>query len=157
MTTALVMNPRDGTVIENLTDQPNELLAHVAHELRTRERELNKMRAVVEAELTDRMTAEDRQRLITDHYEIQLEGARSREWDPDALEAALRQLVDDGTLHAGELTGILTHQVKVDRKAAQRVLGTLQGRPLALLEGCFRWEKGRARLVVTPITPLLPE
>jgi hypothetical protein len=40
MTTALVMNPRDGTVIENLTDQPNELLAHVAHELRTREREL---------------------------------------------------------------------------------------------------------------------
>jgi hypothetical protein len=115
------------------------------------------MRGLVEAELTDRMTAEDRRRLITDHYEIQLEGARSREWDPDALEAALRQLVDDGTLHAGELTGILTHQVKVDRKAAQRVLGTLQGRPLALREQCFTWEKGRARLVVTPVVPLLPE
>jgi hypothetical protein len=78
MTTALVMNPRDGTVIENLTDQPNELLAHVAHELRTRERELARMRGLVEAELTDRMTAEDRRRLITDHYEIHLEGARSR-------------------------------------------------------------------------------
>jgi hypothetical protein len=153
-----VYDPRDGTVLETLTDEPTGLLAHVALELKHREQRFKDMRVLVEAELVTRVQDANRKVVLIDGLELKIESGRGRVWDGNDLEHACRQLVDDGTVSAGELTGLITHETKVDGKAAQRLLGLLHGPALSLVEGCFRWEqRGRPRLTITPSLALIPE
>lgn len=157
-TDIVVVNPRDGTILDNLNNQPSDLLAAVAHDLRAREKQLAEMRKAVEAVLLGRLEQEGRRLALVGDYEIQVDTGRGRVWDGEDLEHALRELVDAGTLQAGELTGLIRHETKVDGKAAVRLLGLLSGRPRGLVEACFRWEtKGRPRLTVTPSVQLLEE
>lgn len=162
-TDLIVVDPRDGTILDSLADQKPDLLAEVALELRRREQQLHDMRELVEAELTDRVLADndkDRRVAITvlDDYELRVERARSRRWDGDDLEATLEQLHQQGVLRAGEWTGLVTREPKVDGKAAQRLLGQLSGQSLAAVEACFEWEhKGRPRLTITPCPSPFPE
>jgi len=153
-----VVDPRDGTILQDLQTEATGLLAHVALELTERVRQMRLMRELVEAELAHRVHDAGRRVVLVDGLELKVESGRSRVWDPEDLEAALRDLVDAGTLQAGELTGLITHNVHVDGKHAQRLLGLLHGPALAAVERCFRWEtKGRERLVITPSITLIPE
>ena len=156
-TTALaVVDPRDGTVLDDLQDQSTGLLAHVALELKRREQHLHAMRVLVEAELTTRVHDAGRKVVLVDDLELKIEGGRGRVWDGDELELALRDLVDRGTLRAGELTGLITHETKVNGKGMQRLLGLLHGPARAQVETCFTWEsKGQPRLVITPSVQLV--
>lgn len=155
-TDLMVVDPRDGTILENLDDAPPGLLTEVAVELKRREQHFRAMRALVETELVDRVQAHSRNTVHIAGYELRVEGGRQRVWDPEDLEECLRELVDDGVLHAGELTGLITHVPKVDGKQAQKLLGMVNGRARGLLERCFRWEtKGKPRLTITPSQPLI--
>jgi hypothetical protein len=157
-TDLVIVDPRDGTLLEDLTDEPTDQLAIVAVELKAREQHLQAMRAAVEGELTNRVQAAGRRSVHTTGHELKVEQSEGRVWDPEDLEDCLRELVDAGTLTAGELTGLITHETKVNGKQAQKLLGSLDGQPRGLLERCYRWEKkGRPRLVITPLTPLIEE
>lgn len=152
----VIVDPRDGTLLENLADEPTDLLAAVAVELKAREQHLKAMRAAVETELTTRVQTAGRRRVTAAGHELKIEPTRGRVWDPEDLEECLRELVDQGTLNAGELTGLITHETKVDGKLAQKLLGSLDGQARGLLERCYRWEnKGRPKLVITPVAPLI--
>lgn len=156
--TTVVYDPRDGTVYDQLSDEPTGLLAHLALELKQREQQFKQMREHVEAELTQRIQAGGRKTVLVEGLELSIKSGRGRVWDGDELEDALRSLVDDGVLHAGELTGLITHKTDVDGKRAVALLGMLHGPPFTLVEGCFHWEqKGRPKLTITPSIALLPD
>jgi hypothetical protein len=157
-TDLVIVDPRDGTLLEDLTDEPTDQLAIVAIELKAREQHLKAMRAAVEGELTDRVQAAGRRSVQASGYQLQVDSGRTRVWDPEDLEDCLRELVDQGTLTAGELTGLITHSVQVDGKRAQKLLGSLDGQARGLLERCYRWEtKGRPRLIITAGPTLIEE
>lgn len=157
-TGTLVYDPRDGTVYQQLTDEPTGLLAHLALELKAREQQFKQMREHVEAELTDRVQAAGRKTVLVEGLELTVKSGRGRVWHGDDLEDALRALVDAGALHAGELTGLITHKTDVDGRAALRLLGTLNGTALTMVEACFHWEqKSRPKLTITPSLALLPD
>lgn len=155
-TDLMVVDPRDGTILENLHDAPPGQLTEVAVELKRREQHFRAMRALVETELVGRVQAHSRNTVHIAGYELRVEGGRQRVWDPEDLEECLRELVDDGVVHAGELTGLITHQAKVNGTQAAKLLGSLNGQARGLLERCFQWEqKSKPRLTITPSLPLI--
>lgn len=152
-----VYDPDDGTVID-LEQHSTGLLAHLVLGFKEREQRYRQMRELVERELMGRVQDGGRKIVLVEGLELKIEYGRGRVWDPDELEHAVRELVDQGTLHAGELTGLITRETKVDGKLAQRLLGALHGPALERVETCFRWEKkSRPRLSITPSLPLLTD
>jgi hypothetical protein len=75
-------------------------------------------------------------------------------WDADELERTLRDLVDEGALSAGELTGVIRHETTVSRSEAKRLVGRLHGRAAAAVKACCTWRDGRTRVRVTPVVQL---
>jgi len=151
-----VVDPRDGTVLDDLAEQPTRALAPLAVELKRREQLFKGMRELVEAELTERVRKAGRRIMAAGDYELTVEAARQRAWDGDELELVLRELVDRGVLTAGELPdGLISRAPRVDGRAALRLLGMLIGSAKARVEECFTWEtKGRPRLLITPSVAL---
>lgn len=152
-----VYDPDDGTVID-LEQHSDGLLAHLALAFKEREQRFRQMREVVEAELVDRVRASGRKVKLAGDLELRVDSGRGRVWDPDDLEATVSELVGAGVLQAGELTGLIVRETKVNGTKARDLLGQLHGQPLEAVEACFRWEqKGRPRLTITPAPSPFPD
>lgn len=157
-TTDIVVHPATGEVLEHLRQLPAEVLADAQLAIVERQAELKEARAAIDTELRSRLEMRGRRYDIYGEFEITLEGGRESVWDPDDTEATLRQLIDDGTLTAGELTGVIRHETLVSRTQINLVLGRLSGPAKTALERCRVWrEKGQPRVRVTRQMQLIEE
>lgn len=153
MSEVSVFDPRDGEFIDTST-APAERVADVLHAVREREAALKAARAELEAELRRRLEVRQRKTIVFGGFEVTLDGGRESVWDPDELERTLRDLVDEGALSAGELTGVIRHETTVSRSEAKRLVGRLHGRAAAAVKACCTWRDGRTRVRVTPVVQL---
>jgi hypothetical protein len=144
----VVAHPVTGELIEQLDAQPAEVLADALYQLRERRLAMREMESALEGELRRRVAIRDRAVFVFGEYEVSNKSTSRREWDGDELEGVLRELLDQGTLHAAELTEVIRHETRVSGKEAQRLLGRLTGDALKAVERCFRWRQGPARLEV---------
>jgi hypothetical protein len=155
-----VVDPSTGELIL-LSTRSTDLLVDLILELRARVQSYTAWRKAAEAEIRKRLEAEGRRIAVVGDHELSVEASRGRAWDPDDLGLVVRELLDEGHLVAGEVTGLLRKETKVDGRLAQSLLGRLTGEPKSRLEGCFRWElKGTPKLQITPVPNLadaLPE
>jgi hypothetical protein len=154
VSTELVLIPDTGELIDPHT-APVDQLAPLVLGLRDRERQLADTRKHIEHALLGRMEANGQRVLHTaSGHTLELHSGRSRVWDPDDLEAAVRELVDHGVINPGQYTGLIRHDIKVDGNIAKRLLGALTGTAKRTLEACFRWQDGTPSLKVTPPVPV---
>ena len=153
-----VVNPVTGEVLDALETQPPETLADTLYAVRQHTSDLRKVEQALADELRRRIGTRDRTVFQWGEYEVTAKPEYRREWDPEELEGTLRELLDQGTVQAGELTEIIRHETVVSGKEALHLLGHLSGDSLKAVERCFSWkQKGPARVQVTPTVPLLPE
>jgi hypothetical protein len=147
-----------GELLERLEQLSPGTLAEIHVAITEQQASLKDAKAQVDDELRRRLEFAGRKLDIYGEYEVALESTRESVWDPDDTEAALRQLVDDGVLHAGELTGVIHHEIRVSRTQINKVLGRLSGSPKMALERCRVWrDKGQPRVRVTRSVALIPE
>lgn len=136
----------DGLTVE-LALHPTEGLVEIMEELRRRERASRETRQLIEAELLARLSAHKAETgsgvLITEAWELRRRSGRQRVWDGAELERVLFDLVDDGWLRAGELTGLVTQEFVVDKAMAAKLLDRLHGEQLEAVRACFHWEPSR--------------
>jgi hypothetical protein len=154
-----LVHPATGELLDSLDQQPAEILAEwtlQADELQAR---LKTFREDLDVELRRRLELIDRAAHVYGDYEVSLKRSpREAVWDGDELEAELRRLVDDGTLRARELTGVITHETVVHRSEANKILGQLSGPAKAAIERCRIWRnKGRAKIEVVRSVSLIPD
>jgi hypothetical protein len=148
-TDAAVVHPATGELLERLDAQPAEVLADALVAIRARRAELRDAEDAVEAELRRRMDLRGRRLAIFGEWEVEASSGNVREWDADALEGVLRELIDDGVIHAAEVTEVIRHETTVSGREALRVAGRLSGPAKAAVERCFVWRKkggGRLRI-----------
>jgi len=148
-----IVHPDTGEVVEALESAATDRLCDLKLALEDREREMRQMRSAIEFELRSRLEREGRRLAVVGDYEISVDSARTRVWDADDLEVVLRDLVGRGMLQASEVSGLISREVKVDGRKAQRLLGALIGEARDAVAGCFRWERrGNPRLLVTRVS-----
>ena len=152
----VVAHPVTGELIEQLDAQPGAVLADALFQLRERRLAMRQMESALEAELRRRVAIRDRAVFVFGDYEVSAKSSARREWDGDELEGVLRDLLDAGTLHAGELTEVIHHETSVSGKEAAKLLGRLTGDALKAVERCFRWRQGPARVEVERSVELIP-
>lgn len=134
-----VVHPSTGEVLDALDAQPPSALADALLALRERHSELRKMERALEDELRRRMATRGRALLVFGDFEVAVRAGRKSEWDADDLEATLRELLDQGTVQAGELTEVIRHPTVVSLSQAQRLVDRLSGDARAAVERCRRW------------------
>ncbi len=134
-----VVHPTTGEQLDALDQQPPGVLADALFELRERAGAHRKMERALEDELRRRMGTRERTVFVFGDYEVAARPRSRREWDADELEATLRELLDQGTVHAGELTEVIRHETIVSGKEALGLLGRLSGDAHDAVERCFRW------------------
>lgn len=150
-TSLVAVDPRDGRVLADLTDEPTNGLAELVLALQAREADLKGWRELVEAELRDRLKAAGRKSVIAGGFEITYKPGRESVWDASETEAALADLVDRGAIEAAEAVGIIETRREVRRRQAKALLSRLTGEAKAILEDCCEWrEKPHPTLTVTP-------
>jgi hypothetical protein len=151
--TDLLVIPKTGEQIDLATLATDEL-ATLALNLREWERDDAKARKHVERALIDAMQRrEHRVEHTPSGYTIEVNAGHTRVWDPDELEGAARHLVDEGVIQAGQYTGLLRRETKVDGRIAQRLLGALTGTARRTIEACFTWKTGEPTVKITPPSP----
>jgi hypothetical protein len=154
-----IVNPATGELLDGLEFQPPERLAELSYNIRDLQAKLKDFDALIDDELRRRLDARGRRQMVFGEWDVELQQGRNEAvWDADDLEAALRALVDDGTLNAGECTGLITHETVVHRTELNRLLGHLSGQARAAVEACRTWRrKGAGRVRVEKQVPLIPE
>ena len=108
-----VVHPVTGEKLDHLDTRPPETVAEVVDALRKHIAVAKAMLLLAERELRHRVdvkTGGFNRVAIFGEWEVQDHPARRREWDPDDLEAVLRELVDDGVVTAGEVTEVALHR-----------------------------------------------
>jgi hypothetical protein len=151
-----VVHPVTGEVIGQLRQQPPAVLAEVLFELREHAAEVKRMSKLVDDELRRRLETVGRKITIYGDYEVQVDRQWRRVWDADELESTLRDLVDRGAVHAGELTEVIRHETVVNGTEARRLLSRLSGDALHDLERCFRWHASDASRLIVARSVQLP-
>jgi hypothetical protein len=152
-----VVHPQTGELLDALEAQPPAVLAETLLALRERVAELRAMQGAVEDELRRRLAGRERTVVVFGDYEVEARPSFQRQWDADELEGTLRELLDQGVVHAGELTEVIKHETIVSGREAVRLLGRLQGDARRDVERCFRWvPKGAAKVEVARSVQLLP-
>lgn len=147
-----LVDPRSGEIID-LHNAPGEQLVDVVIECRRREGLMTTWRRACEDELRRRMG--DRRVAVYGPHEVQQDTGRGREWDGVMLRDVVTGLIDDGTITASDVVGLVTTDVKVDGRAAMRLLDRLDGERRAMVEDCFHWtQKRRPKLTVAPVPDL---
>jgi hypothetical protein len=152
-----VVNPATGELLERLDAQPAEALVDALVAIRERRAALREAEDVVEVELRRRMDLRGRKLAVIGPWEVEVASGNVREWDADALEGVLRELIDDGVVHAAEVTEVIRHETTVSGREALRIAGRLSGPAKAAVERCFVWrKKGGGRLRIERSVELLP-
>ena len=152
----VVAHPVTGELLDNLDSQPPAVLAEALFELRARKARMRTSERALEAELRRRVELRERAVHIVGDYEISAKPESRREWDADELEGVLRELLDRGVVHAGELTEVIRHETFVSASEALRLLNRLSGDARTAVERCYRWQKKPGRLIVERSVDLLP-
>ena len=75
----------------------------------------------------------------------------SRAWDAEDLIETVSDLVGRGLLTVMDAQGLVRDEPKVDGRKAADLLKRVDGEALVELRKCFTWQKGRARVKVTPV------
>jgi hypothetical protein len=112
----------------------------------------------------DALTGELRRRLKLRNVTLAVFGgwevsaARKREsvWDATELEPVLRQLVDDGTVRAGDWADVITREPIVSRSRASALLGHLDGTAADAVKACRTWKEKPGALTVARSVELTP-
>ena len=149
MTDLVAVNPSTGEVLENLEQQPPADLCDALDAINTREAQLKAWRAPIETELRRRLNLRQTKLAVFGDWEVEATVRRESVWDADQLEATMRQLVDDGTVTAGDLTGVITREPVVSRSKARDLAKRLDGVARELVNACCTWREKPGRVTVT--------
>jgi hypothetical protein len=139
-----VVHPATGEVLDLVAGA--DQLAEWHDQLTTIRAAATEALRAVDAELRQRMG--DRQLWPTGEWEIGLTGVNESEWDGDALEAVLRELVEEGIVQAGSVTEVIRHETTVSRSEAGRLAKQLTGKAREAVEACRTWRRKPGRIVV---------
>jgi hypothetical protein len=151
-----VVNPRTGELLQQLSRQPADTLADTLDAIRERQAELKAMIGALEDELRRRLDMRGRSTAVFGEWEVQRDSTREAVWDVAEAEGVLKQLVDDGVLRAGELTGVIARDPVVRRTEMNRVLVKLATPERVLLEACRKWRVKGERVKVRHVEPEPP-
>jgi hypothetical protein len=146
-----VVHPVTGEKLDHLDTRPPETVAEVVDALRKHIAVAKAMLLLAERELRHRVdvkTGGFNRVAIFGEWEVQDHPARRREWDPDDLEAVLRELVDDGVVTAGEVTEVIRHKTEVNGAEAASLERRLAGPPLEAIKACREWVSKPGKLDV---------
>jgi hypothetical protein len=158
MTTDLVaVDLTTGEVLEQLDQQPPELLAKALAAVDERLAEAQRWREALAGELRRRLKLRQTKFATFGDFEVEAATKRSRKWDADGLEAVLRQLEADGVIRAGDWTGLITREPTVSGKTALELRGRLDGDALAAVDETWTWTEKAGPLTVTRSVQLIPE
>ena len=139
-----VIEPRTGETVTLATATESQLV-DVFLELEKREKQFREWRTAVEDELV-RRAGDDTHR---DGWDV--DQPMSRKWDPEDLIETVSDLVGRGLLTVMDAQGLVRDEPKVDGRKAADLLKRVEGEALVELRKCFTWQKGRARVKVTPV------
>jgi hypothetical protein len=142
---------------DELEQLPVERLAEVMLELDEYTKRMRATRKLIDAELARRLDVRGRDKLAIGDYELHRKTRNESVWDADELELVLRRLVDEGTVDASELVGVIAHETTVGKRRAQEVVDRLAERERRLVEQCRTWKRSVSGVEVVRAIPLLPE
>jgi hypothetical protein len=139
-----VVHPDTGERIDNLDAQPPEKLAELYLVVDARLTALKEAKQLLTRQLRRRVdikTGGMNRVAVFGDFEVQDHPAMRREWDADELEGVLRDLIDQGVIHAGEVTDVIRHKTEVTGTVAASLERRLVGSALEALKGCRKWVK----------------
>ena len=139
-----VIEPRTGETVTLATATESQLV-DVFLELEKREKQYREWRTAVEDELV-RRAGDDTHR---DGWDV--DQPMRRAWDAEDLIETVSDLVGRGLLTVMDAQGLVRDEPKVDGRKAADLLKRVDGEALVELRKCFTWQKGRARVKVTPV------
>lgn len=146
-----VVHPSTGEVVD-LAAAATTDVADLLFSLRTRKAEIVEWEKAAKAEVVKRLAASGRKQATVGSWFMEAKAGRSREWDPDDLEATLHDLVTDGVVSAAECVGIVTLETKVNGTKARDLLDRLDGDPRKAVEACAAWKQGTPTVTVAEVT-----
>lgn len=150
------VNPDTGEVLEHLDQQPPEELAEALDAVARRQAELERWSTALQGELRRRLRVRNRRTDTFGEWEVEATRRRESDWDVGGLEPVLAQLVEEGTVRAGDVADVITRNPIVSRSNARQLVGRLTGDSRALVEACCTWREIPGALRVTRSAQLLP-
>lgn len=147
-TPAVVAHPLTGEVLDDLDQQPPELLAHALAAVRERRDALAAGEKLLAEELRRRLKILDRKLVVFGDWEVESATGNRSEWDGDELEPVLQELVDGGVIKAGEIADVITRTPVVSASKAGALVKRLDGQAAAAVEACRTWRKSPGKLNV---------
>jgi hypothetical protein len=156
-TDVTVVHPLTGELLERLDQQPPETLADAYAHIHQRRTQLKNMEQALETELRRRLDLRGRTTVTFGEWEVAAKPRNEAAWDADELERTLRDLVDDGVVQAGELTGIIRREPQISRTDVNRLITRLSAVNRAAVERCRVWQRKRGPVTVTQSAALIPE
>jgi hypothetical protein len=148
MSTDVAVNLTTGEILERLDEQPAETLAEALDAVHRQQDQLKTWARALEAELRARLKVRQAKLVVFGDWEVEVASGRESVWDAEALEQAMRELVDAGVVQAGDLTGIITRQPVVSRAAAKQLAARLTGDAKARVDAACSWKDKPGRLTV---------
>lgn len=156
----VVANPQTGVALGDaraLEAQPPEALAECFAVIDEQMKRLREMRKLLDHELARRLDGKQSRRWTWGDFEVSLEGGQRRRWDGEQLEEVVRDLIDQGTVDASQVTDLIRHETNVSGTAGNKLRARLSGQALRAVDDCWSWEPDRRRLEVTRSLPLIPD
>ncbi|HEV2310268.1 MAG TPA: hypothetical protein VGU73_07070, partial [Acidimicrobiia bacterium] len=81
-------------------------------------------------------------------WEVEASVSRESVWDADELEAAMRQLADEGVIRAGDFSDVITRPPVVSRSNAKALLAHLDGEARERVAAACSWKEKPGKLTV---------
>ena len=137
-----------GELLERLDEQPADTLAEALHLVLEREAEAKRWHDALEAELRRRLKIRQTRLAVFGEWEVEASTSRESVWDADELEDAMRRLVDEGVIHAGDVADVITREPVVSRSKAKQLASRLTGDARAAVEAACAWQEKPGKLTV---------
>jgi len=122
-----VVDLSTGEVLERLDEQPPETLAQALDVVRAQIAERREWETALAGELRNRLKMRGSKLVVFGDWEVEATVKRESDWDVDGLEAAMRDLVDEGIVRAGDVAEVITRTPVVSRSKAKTLLSRLTG------------------------------
>jgi hypothetical protein len=144
----LVVHPGTGEVLERLDDQPAEVLAEALVAVRARQEEAKRWSDALEAELRRRLQLRQTKLAVFGEWEVEAAAGRESVWDAEQLEGAMRELVDEGVVKAGDVADVITREPVVSRSKAKALQARLTGDARERVAAACTWRDKPGKLTV---------
>jgi hypothetical protein len=157
VTTYLAVNLVTGEAFERLDTVPAQDLSEALDAITARQSEMKEWKAAIERELRARLAAREVRVAQFGAFEVEVLTPRESEWDADALEAVLKDLIAGGHVSAGDVSDIITHPAPVVARAkAKSLRDRLTGGARAAVDACCTWKDKASKVTVTRSAQLAP-